>query len=101
MLRPPHLEGTVGATRVEVRGFKAGAAEVVVLGSVGRPALVAGTVAGVAAVWAGSGRIGRSGAAGLAEMVEQPGAFLRDIAARGIRLEVFEGSRLSPSARAS
>lgn len=101
MLRPPHLEGTVGATRVEVRGFKAGAAEVVVLGSVGRPALVAGTVAGVAAVWAGSGRIGRCGAAGLAEMVEQPGAFLRDIAARGIRLEVFEGSRLSPSARAS
>jgi saccharopine dehydrogenase-like NADP-dependent oxidoreductase len=101
MLRPPHLEGTVGATRVEVRGFKAGAAEVVVLGSFGRPALVAGTVAGVAAVWAGSGRTARSGAAGLAEMVARPVAFLRDVADRGIRLEVFDGSRLLPQARAS
>lgn len=101
MLRPPHLEGTVGATRVELRGFRAGAAEVVVLGSVGRPALVAGTVAGVAAVWAGSGRLTRSGAAGLAEMVGRPRAFLRDIAGRGIRLEVFEGSDLLPPTRAS
>lgn len=94
MLRPPHPEGTVGATRVELRGFRAGAAEAIVLGSVGRPALVAGTVAGVAASWAASGRLARAGAAGLAQLVEDPGPFLREVGARGIHLAVFEG--LSP-----
>ena len=42
MLRPPHPEGTVGAVRVEVRGLRGGAAETVVVGAVGRPALLAG-----------------------------------------------------------
>ncbi len=97
MLRRPHPEGAVGATRVEVRGFRNGSAEVVVLGSVGRPALVSGTVAALAAIRVGSGRLGRCGAAGLAELVERPDELLAEIAARGIDLQVFEGSHSLPA----
>ncbi len=92
MLRRPHPEGLVGAARVELRGTRDGAHETLIFGSVGRPALVAGTVAGVAAVWAANGRLARAGAAGLAEMVDEPGAFLREVAQRGITLSAFEGA---------
>ncbi|MHB1928064.1 MAG: saccharopine dehydrogenase family protein [Acidimicrobiales bacterium] len=91
MLRPPHPEGLLGATRVELRGTRDGAQESLVYGSVGRPALVAGAVAGVAAVWAATGQLARAGAGGLGEMVDRPGAFLREVAQRGITLSAFEG----------
>lgn len=91
MLRPPHPEGTVGAVRVELRGWVGSGAESVVVGAVGRPSLVAGTVAATATRWAGEGRLARSGAAGLAVLVDEPGAFLREMTERGIAVSVFEG----------
>jgi saccharopine dehydrogenase-like NADP-dependent oxidoreductase len=94
MLRRPHPEGTLGGVRVQIMGWSAGAAEAVIVGSVGRPALVAGVVAATAARWAVAGRLARSGAAGLAEMVDAPGAFLRELRVRGIKVAIFEG--LSP-----
>ena len=44
---------------------------------------MAGAVAAQAAVWAGSGRLSRPGAAGLAELVDAPGTFLRDLTGPG------------------
>jgi hypothetical protein len=91
MLRPPHPEGLVGAVRVEVRGWAKGRAETEVLGVAVAPAVAAASVATNAALWAGNGRLARSGSAGLAELVEQPGAFLRDLAVDGITVAEFEG----------
>jgi saccharopine dehydrogenase-like NADP-dependent oxidoreductase len=92
MLRPPHPEGTIGAARVELRGRLGPTAQSVIVGAVGRPSLVAGTVAAIAARWAVEGRLARSGAAGLAEMVVTPAAFLREVTRRGIPVSVFEGT---------
>jgi saccharopine dehydrogenase-like NADP-dependent oxidoreductase len=91
MLRRPHPEGTVGAVRVELRGRLDSLSESVILGAVGRPGLIAGTVAAIATRWAAGGRLADAGAAGLAEMVERPGAFLREMTERGIPVSVFEG----------
>jgi saccharopine dehydrogenase-like NADP-dependent oxidoreductase len=91
MLRRPHPEGTVGAVRVELRGRLGPLAESVITGAVGRPGLVAGTVAALSAGWAVDGRLARSGAGGLAELVDQPAAFLREMAERGIPVSTFEG----------
>lgn len=91
MLRPPHPEGVVGATRVELRGCRAGTLDTVVLGSVGRPALVAGIVAAVAARWAATGRLARPGAGGLAELAGAPAPFLREVVRRGIGVSAFDG----------
>lgn len=91
MLRPPHPEGLVGAVRVEVRGRLHGAAEVLIYGAAARPALVAGRVTALAGLWAGTGRL-EVGAAGLAQLLDQPGAFLADLAARGVATTVFAGS---------
>jgi hypothetical protein len=52
-------------------------------------------VAAVAAAWAAEGRLTRSGAAGLAELVDEPVPFLRELARRGIRAAVFEGAAAS------
>jgi saccharopine dehydrogenase-like NADP-dependent oxidoreductase len=91
MLRPPHPEGLVGAVRVEARGWVSGRPETVILGAARPPAVVAATVTAVAARWAGEGRLYRSGAAGLASMVDQPGAFLTEVAAAGVPVLEFEG----------
>jgi saccharopine dehydrogenase-like NADP-dependent oxidoreductase len=96
MLRPPHPEGTVGAVRVEVRGLRGGAAETVVVGAVGRPALLAGAVAAAMAVRAASGQL-RAGAGGLASLVEAPGEVLADLSERGVRLVTFEGATMTPA----
>jgi saccharopine dehydrogenase-like NADP-dependent oxidoreductase len=90
MLRPPHPEGTVGAVRVEVRGRRAGEAEVVILGAAGRAALLAGTVAASAAVRAATGRL-RPGAGGLASLVSSPGELLAELSERGVNILTFEG----------
>jgi saccharopine dehydrogenase-like NADP-dependent oxidoreductase len=92
MMRPPHPEGMLGAVRVEVRGRRGPGRDAVVFGAIDRPALAAGAVAAVAAAWAAEGRLTRSGAAGLAELVDEPVPFLRELARRGVRAAVFEGS---------
>jgi saccharopine dehydrogenase-like NADP-dependent oxidoreductase len=91
MLRPPHPEGVVGAVRVEVRGRRGTTSDVRVLGVMDRPAVAAGAVAAVAAGWLADGRVARSGAAGLAELIDDAVPFLQDLAHRGVRAAVFEG----------
>jgi saccharopine dehydrogenase-like NADP-dependent oxidoreductase len=92
MLRPPHPEGTVGAVRVEVRGWRDGMAETVVYGAVARPALAAGTVAALTASWLANDRVSAPGAMGLALLVGDPAQFLRELGARGITVSAFEGN---------
>ncbi|MGQ0520451.1 MAG: hypothetical protein ACT4PX_04755 [Actinomycetota bacterium] len=92
MLRQPHPEGLLGAARVEVRGRRGPATDVRVLGALDRPAIAAGMVAGLTAVWAAEGRLGRHGAAGLAELVPEPVPFLQELARRGLRAAAFEGA---------
>jgi len=91
MLRRPHPEGGLGALRVEVRGRRGRAHEEYVLGAVDRPAVAAGTVAALSAAWISEGRLARSGAGGLAELVE-PTPFLAALAERGVKAAVFEGA---------
>jgi saccharopine dehydrogenase-like NADP-dependent oxidoreductase len=89
MLRRPHPEGLVGAVRVEVRGRRAGARDVRVLGALDRPAVATGAVAALAARWAVAGRI-PPGAAGLGALTD-PLPFLTELAHVGIRAATFEG----------
>jgi hypothetical protein len=91
MLRRPHPEGGLGALRVEVRGRRGAALDEYVLGAIDRPGVAAGTVAALAAAWLLEGRLSRTGAGGLAELVE-PTPFLASLADRGVKAAVFEGS---------
>jgi hypothetical protein len=91
MLRRPHPEGTIGALRVEVRGTRGQVPDLRVLGVIDRPAIAAGSVAAVAAVWAAAGRLEGTGAGGLATFVTDPLPFLRDLRDRGVRAAAFEG----------
>lgn len=90
MLRRPHPEGLVGAVRVEVWGRRGAAREGIVYGAIDRPAVAAGAVAALAAVWVASGSVERAGVGGLASLVA-PLPFLTDLERRGIRAAVFEG----------
>ena len=93
MLRKPHAEGTIGAVRVEVRGRRGAATDVRVLGAIDRPGVAAGAVAAVAVGWALAGRLaGDGGAGGLAALAAEPAPFLHELAGRGVRAAVFEGS---------
>jgi hypothetical protein len=94
MLRPPHPEGLIGAVRVEVRGWLDGRAETKILGVAVAPAVAAGAVAARAALWAGGGLLARHGAAGLAELVKEPGQFLRQLGEAGITVTEFQGGDL-------
>jgi saccharopine dehydrogenase-like NADP-dependent oxidoreductase len=94
MLRPPHPEGLIGAVRVEVRGWLDGRAETRILGVAMAPAVAAGAVAARAALWAGTGRLSRPGAAGLAELVKRPGQFLRQLGPAGVTVTAFQGGDL-------
>jgi hypothetical protein len=94
MLRQPHPEGTVGALRVEVRGRRSDAAETIVVGSSGRPALLAGAVAAAAACRAARGQL-RPGAGGLASLASTPGEFLAELSDRGVPLMTFEGTGIT------
>jgi hypothetical protein len=91
MLWPTHPEGGPGGLRVEVRGRQGIRREVIVLGAMDRPALGAGAVAGLTARLAATGQLARTGAAGLAELVD-PATFLGELRRRGIRTAVFEGA---------
>jgi len=92
MLRRPHPEGTVGAIRADVRGWTGDVPAERILGAVVRPALGAAVVAAQTAAWAAAGRLARAGAGGLAELVGDPARFLRELAGRGVRTAMFEGS---------
>lgn len=92
MLRRPHAEGAIGAIRVEVRGRRGATTDARVLGAIDRPGIAAGAVAAVATGWVAGGRMGRTGAAGLAELVPEPVAFLHDLSARGVRAAAFAGA---------
>ena len=89
MLRKPHPEGLVGAVRVEVRGRRGAAQDVVVLGALDRPAVATAAVAALAARWAVSSRL-PVGAAGLAALAD-PVPFLNELSDIGIRAAVFDG----------
>jgi saccharopine dehydrogenase-like NADP-dependent oxidoreductase len=92
MLRPPHPEGLVGALRVEVRGWVGGRAETRILGASTAPAVVAAAVSATTASWLATGRVTWRGAAGLATVVTEPGAFLREVAAAGVVVSEFQGA---------
>ena len=96
MLWPTHPEGGPGAVRVEVRGRRGGASDVVVLGAMDRPAVAAGAVAALAVLWIGEGRIG-AGAGGLAGRVD-PVDFLTALRSRGVRAAAFQGSAVAEPA---
>ncbi|MGQ0616161.1 MAG: Gfo/Idh/MocA family oxidoreductase [Acidimicrobiia bacterium] len=91
MMRRPHPEGGPGAVRVEVRGWRGGDTVVEVRGAIDRPALAAGAVAAVAALAAAGGHLLRTGAGGLADLGD-PIPLLGDLARRGVKSAVFEGS---------
>ena len=90
MLRRPHPEGGPGAVRVEVRGRRGPGRDVVVLGAMDRPSVAAGTVAAVTACRLAEGRVLRSGAAGLGELLDAADV-LAELRERGVRCAVFEG----------
>jgi len=91
MLRRPHPEGLIGAVRVEMRGFVGAEAVTRAIGASGRPAVIAAAVSAVAARWAAQGRLSRWGAAGLAEMIDEPLEFARDLAKLGVTISEFVG----------
>ena len=91
MLRPPHPEGLAGAVRVEMRGWVEGRPETRILGAATPPAVVGAAVSATAVRWAATGRLTRPGTAGLAELVGDPGAFLKELAAAGVGVSAFEG----------
>ena len=92
MLRPPHPEGVIGGVRVEVRGRRGPTEDVRILGAIDRPAVAGGAVAAVSAAWAADGRMRRHGAGGLADLIDEPAPFLRELARRGVKAAVFEGA---------
>ena len=90
MLRRPHPEGLVGAVRVEVRGRRAGAHEVIVLGALDRPAVATGAVAVLALRQAAAGAF-PPGASGLGALAD-PLPMLTALADIGIRAAIFDGA---------
>lgn len=88
MLRRPHPEAGIGGVRVEVIGRGPDGITSTILGAMDRPGIAGGAVAAVTAVEIGSGRALRTGAAGLAELVE-PKPFLRELARRGVKAARF------------
>ncbi len=91
MLRPPHPEGLVGAVRVEMRGWVDDRADTRILGCACPPAVIAAAVATETARLAVTDRLARPGAGGLAELVDEPGAFLKALTGSGITLAAFQG----------
>lgn len=88
MLRRPHPEAGLGAIRVEVRGRAEDGIRVEIFGAMDRPGVAGGAVAALAAVEVGLGRAGRTGAGGLAEMVEAK-PFLAELGRRGVKAARF------------
>ena len=93
MLRAPHNDGGPGGVRVEVRGARGDARDVVVYGAMDHPAVAAATVAAVAvlAVKGVVPGLRRPGAGGLAELTD-PLPLLRALAERGTKAAIFTGT---------
>lgn len=91
MLSPPHAEGGLGAVRVELRGPRAGAREVEVLGAIDRPGIGAGAVAAVVALEALAGVL-PAGAYGLADARLPTEHLLAELARRGVKAARFTGT---------
>jgi saccharopine dehydrogenase-like NADP-dependent oxidoreductase len=92
MLRRPHPEGTLGALRVEVRGTRAGAREVEVLGAIDRPAVAAGAVAAVAVTHVLARDAPPTGAFGMADARLDTDGLLGELALRGVKAARYMGS---------
>ncbi len=89
MMRRPHVEGGLGAVRIEARGRVGSEQCIVVLGAIDRPAVAAGAVAAAAAVHVVTGPV-ESGANGLAAL-DRVGGVLGELARRGVSASRFEG----------
>jgi saccharopine dehydrogenase-like NADP-dependent oxidoreductase len=92
MLRRPHPEGTLGAVRVEVRGLRAGAREVEVLGAIDRPAVAAGAVAAVAVTHV-LARDAPVGMFGMADARLDTEGLLAELAFRGVKAARYMGTQ--------
>lgn len=90
MLRKPHIEGALGAVRVEVRGVRNGERQAEVLGAVDRPAVAAAAVAAVAVLRLAIPKKHLGALVLSSESVDTEG-FLVDLAARGILAARFTG----------
>ena len=91
MLRPPHPEGVLGAVRVEIRGRRGAASDVLVLGAMDRPGVAAGAVAAVAAIrWRPTPSSGSARSVSPRSSTRSPS--LSDLARRGVKAAVFEGA---------
>ncbi len=86
----PPVEGGPGAVRIEVRGRREGRREIVVYGVLDRPGVAASATAAVIALWLGRGQAppGVHGAAA----IDEPLPILQELARRGVRTAVFDGS---------
>lgn len=93
MLRKPHQDGGPGAVRAEVRGVRNGAVETIVLAVMAYPSVSAGAVAATAARFVLYGKA-PVGAHGLARWPE-PGRFLHQLHAHGIRVLAFGGGKMN------
>ena len=95
---PAPSEGGIGAVRVELRGVRDGQREWVVYGVLDRPAVAAAATAAVTALWVTAGGVapGATGLAGLGATSE----LLGELALRGVRAAVFEGSEGSSRQKA-
>lgn len=85
-------EEALGGLVVEVRGRRGPAQETIVLGLVGRPAVVTAAVAATTASWVLRGSLRGHGVAGVASLLSDPVPFLRELADRGVR-----AARLEPA----
>ncbi len=94
VLWPPPVEGGLGAVRIELRGDREGRRETVVYGVLDRPAIAGAATAAVAALALSAGDQG-SGASGMAGMARCT-PMLVELARRGVRAAVFEGSHATP-----
>ncbi len=93
MLRPPHREGGPGAVRVELRGRVGESQRTEIVGVVDHPAAAGASVAALAAEWLLSDDLPQ-GAWGLG-MLDEPLPWLLELAGRGVRAAIFEGTTAS------
>ena len=92
MMSPPHAEGGMGSVRVEVRGWKAGARGVEIVGVAERVAQIAGVVAGSVANEIATGGITRAGVVTLGSSDAPNSRLLATVQRAGIQLHEFVGS---------
>ena len=92
MMSPPHAEGGMGSVRVEVRGWKAGARGVEIVGVAERVAQIAGVVAGSVAHEIATGGITRAGVVTLGSSDVPNSRLLATVQRAGIQLHEFVGS---------